>query len=85
MTTERWKEIYGAFTAVLDQEPGERAKYLDAALGHDAALREEVAILLRDAQEAEAEDFLKEPAWIADDIPLFLPDFKNGDSEFSKI
>ncbi len=85
MTSERWTEINAAFSAVLDQEPGDRGKYLEEAFAHDAALREEVARLLRDAQEAENEGFLREPPWVIDDIPLFLPDFRNGDSEFSRI
>ncbi len=85
MTPERWNEIYDGFKAVLEQELGDRAKYLDEAFPHDLTLRDEVARLLRDAQEAESQGFLKGPAWIVDDIPLFLPDFKHGDSEFSTI
>jgi serine/threonine protein kinase len=85
MTPERWTEINQAFSSVLDQEPGDRGKYLDQAFAHDAALQEEVARLLRDAQAAESEGFLREPAWVIDDIPLFLPDFRSGDSEFSGI
>ena len=85
MTPERWTEINVAVSAALDREPSERGKYLDEAFPYDAALREEVARLLRDAQEAESEGFLKEPAWVIDDIPLFLPDFRYGDSEFSQI
>lgn len=85
ITSERWTEINQAFSAALDQAPGDRGKYLDAACAQDAALREEVERLLRDAQEAEGEGFLREPAWVIDDIPLFLPDFKHGDSEFSGI
>ena len=85
MTSERWTEINEAFSAVLDREPGDRAKYLVEAFAHDAALREEVARLLRDADEAESERFLISPAWIIDEIALFLPDFKDGDSEFSGI
>jgi serine/threonine-protein kinase len=85
MTPERWREIHEAFSAVLDQEPEDRRKYLDGAFAHDAILREEVARLLRDAEEAESEGFLREPSWLIDDIPLFLPDFSRGDSEFSEI
>ncbi len=85
MTPERWTEINVAFSAVLDRQPADRGKYLHEVFAHDAALREEVARLLSDAQEAESQGFLREPAWVIDDIPLFLPDFKNGDSEFSGI
>jgi eukaryotic-like serine/threonine-protein kinase len=85
MTPERWTEIVEAFSAVLDQEPDARGTYLDEAFAHDAPLREEVARLLRDAREAESEGFLRGPAWVIDDIPLLLPDFKDGDSEFSSI
>jgi hypothetical protein len=85
MRSERWTEINQAFSAVLDQAPGDRGKYINAAFAHDAALREELALLLRDAQEAESQGFLRGPAWVIDDIPLFLPDFRSGDSEFSGI
>ncbi len=85
MMSERWPEINEAFSAVLDQEPGERDKYIAEAFAHDAELRDEVAQLLRDAQKAESEGFLRGPAWVIDDIPFFLPDFSNGDSEFSEI
>ena len=36
-------------------------------------------------EKAEIDGFLKEPAWVLDDVPLFLPDFRNGDSEFASI
>ncbi len=85
MTPERWTEINAAFSAALDHVPGDRGKYLEEAFAHDASLREEVARLLREGQEAESVGFLREPAWVADDTPLFLPDFKDGDSEFSGI
>src|SRR5438552_2988107 len=85
MTSERWEQINAAFSAVLDQEAPERAQYLDRVFTHDTALRDEVARLLRDAQTADSQGFLQAPAWIIDDIPLFLPDFRNGDSEYSRI
>ena len=85
MTPERWKEINTAFAAVLDQEPGRRDEYLAQAFAHDAELREEVARLLRDAQQAESMGFLRGPAWVIDDVPLYLPDFSNGDSEFTEV
>ena len=85
MTPERWTEINEAFSALLDQEPATRGKYIDEVFPHDAALRAEVLTLLRDADEAESRGFMREPAWVIDDIPLFLPDFKGGDSEFSGV
>ena len=85
MRSERWPEICEAFSAVLDQEPGARGKYMDQAYAHDAELREEVAHLLRDAQEADSKRCLTEPVGVIDDIPLVLPDFRSGDSEFSEI
>jgi len=48
-------------------------------------LRDEVARLLLADERAESEGFLREPIWVAHGSPLFLPDFKNGDSEFSGI
>jgi eukaryotic-like serine/threonine-protein kinase len=85
MRSERWTEISQAFSAVLDQAPGDRGKYINAVFAHDAAMREELARLLSDGQEAESDGFLRDPAWVLDDIPIFLPDFSNGDSEFSEI
>jgi len=85
MTPERWTEINEAFAATLDREPVEREKYLAEAFAHDAELHAEVIRLLRDAREADSHRFLIEPAWVIDDIPLYLPDFRNGDSEFSAI
>lgn len=85
MTPERWIEINQAFSAALDREPQERGTYLAAVFHEDEQLREEVARLLRDAEAAENAGFLKEPAWVLDDVPLCLPDFRNGDSEFSGI
>jgi serine/threonine-protein kinase len=85
MTPERWTEINTVFSAVLEKEPGSRVAYLNQAFGNDAALRDEVARLLRDCEDAERAEFLREAAWVADDIPLFLPDFRDGDSEFQQI
>ncbi len=85
MISERWAEISAAFAAVLDQEPSKRDQYVAEAFAHDAELRDEVAQLLRDAQEADSKDFLPRPAWVIDDIPICLPNFSNGDSEFSAI
>lgn len=85
MTPERWSEINQAFSAALDREPGDRDQFLATAFGGDAELREEVARLLRDAQAAENEGFMIDPPWVLDDVPLFLPDFRNGDSEFGNI
>jgi eukaryotic-like serine/threonine-protein kinase len=85
MTPERWTQVNEAFSAALDQPAAMRAKYLDDAFPHDAALRDEVAGLLRDAEEAESHGFMRDPAWVLDDIPLYVPDFKGGDSDFSHI
>src|SRR5437667_3486605 len=85
LTSERWQQINAAFSAVLDQEASDRAQYLDRAFAHDITLRDEVARLLGDAQAADSQGFLQAPAWIIDDISLFLPDFRNGDSEYSRI
>ena len=85
MTPERWKQVYAVFSAVLDQEPSNRAKYLDETTTKDPQLRREVAQLVRGAEEADRQGFLNAPVWIVDDIPLFLPDFRNGGSEYSRI
>jgi serine/threonine-protein kinase len=85
MTPEQWTKVHEAFSAALDREPIERARFLAETYPHDTALQDEVVQLLRDAQSADRDGFLKDPAWVIDDIPLFLPDFRHGDSEFSQI
>ena len=85
ITPERWRQVYAAFSAVLDQEPAHRAVYLARAFGDDAVLRDEVKRLISDAETAESQGFLQAPAWIIDDIPFRLPDFRNGNSEYSQI
>src|SRR5690242_20567402 len=85
MTNDRWNEIYNAFAAVAELETADREVYLRQQFVHDADLRDQVAELLRNAHQADKNGFLKDPAWIVDDIPLFLPDFQNGSSQFSNI
>ena len=85
ITPERWRQVYAAFSAVLDQEPAHRAVYLARAFGDDAVLRDEVKRLISDAETAESQGLLQAPAWIIDDIPFRLPDFRNGNSEYSQI
>ena len=85
MTPERWEQISETLSEVLDHEPTDRGRFLDDLLTRDPQLQEEVAHLLRAFEEADSQNFLKEPAWIIDDIALCLPDFKNGDSEYSRI
>ena len=85
MTPEQLKQIHAAFSDALSQEPSDRARYLHEVFAQDPPMREEIARLLRDVEETDCQYFLQEPAWIIDDIPLFLPNFKNGDSEYSRI
>src|SRR5207249_8778101 len=85
MTPERWNAIYDGFKTALSQPSNSRAEFLQSAFPDDTTLREEVSRLLRDAEEAEQSGFLKDPAWIADDRPVFLPNFRHGDSDFSNI
>jgi hypothetical protein len=46
MNAERWAEIEPLYHAALAKGPEERASYLEAACGEDAALRKEVESLL---------------------------------------
>ena len=57
---ERWAVIKQAFAAALEQPPEDRARHLDAACGHDPALRRDVESLLR--AHADAGDFAESPA-----------------------
>src|SRR5262245_5829866 len=85
MTPKRWLKVHEAFSAALDRDPLDRNKFLAETFSDDADLQLQVARLLRDAEQADGDGFLKEPAWVIDDIPLFLSDFRHGDSEFSQI
>ncbi|RPI11771.1 MAG: hypothetical protein EHM65_06775, partial [Acidobacteriales bacterium] len=69
MDPERWERVKAVYHSVLDQDPGERAAFLDHACRDDRELRREVDSLLA---EASGDSFLERPAWQADD---------SGDSE----
>ena len=60
MTFERWNEIGALYERALSRPPGERAALLDAACGHDPALRAEVETML--AAYEDDPDFLETPA-----------------------
>jgi len=46
MTPERWRQVSAVLAQALEREPPERAVFLEAACGSDAALRQEVESLL---------------------------------------
>ena len=69
MDPERWERVKAVYHSALDQDPGERAAFLDHACRDDRELRREVDSLLA---EASGDSFLERPAWQADD---------SGDSE----
>ena len=56
---ERWNRVQRLFDHAVDLPPAERAAYLDAACGGDAAARAELEALLK--AEAEAGAFLERP------------------------
>ena len=60
MEPERWRQIEDLFQAALDCEPERRSALLEAACGHDRALREEVDSLLASYEEA---GFTEAPAF----------------------
>ncbi|MCG3159880.1 MAG: Serine/threonine-protein kinase PknD [Acidobacteria bacterium] len=67
MTPDRWRAVDELFEAALERPPAERAAFLDEACAGDAALRREVASLLRfDEQEDEFLEAL--PAALAAEI-----------------
>jgi len=61
VTPERWKQVNDLFHAALERDPSQRAAFLDAATGVDAALRREVESLLESHHTSH--DFLETPAW----------------------
>ncbi len=60
MTAERWRQLEDIFQEALDAAPAARTRVLDRACAGDAALREEVECLLREAEDSG--DFLETPA-----------------------
>lgn len=58
--SQSWQKVTDLFHGALERPPGERAAFLDAACGDDAALRREVASLL--ACHDQAATFLEQPA-----------------------
>jgi eukaryotic-like serine/threonine-protein kinase len=60
MTPERYRQVQRALEQALECAESERAAYLDAACGADAALRREVESLL--AADAHAASFIESPA-----------------------
>ena len=59
MTPERWQEVKDIFADVLEQEPAERATYLDK-ICTDAALRHEVELMIA-AHERGGSGFMEHP------------------------
>jgi hypothetical protein len=59
MTPERLQQIEDLYHSALEQDPAERAAFIDEACNGDEELRHEVETLL--ASEAEAEAFIQEP------------------------
>jgi Tol biopolymer transport system component/predicted Ser/Thr protein kinase len=60
MTPERWRRIEELYHSAQACPPGERAAFLEAACGADAALRREIELLL--AQDAPGDRILDRPA-----------------------
>ena len=60
MTPERWQQIDKLLQQAVEQEPGQRAAFLDGACAGDAELRREVESLL--AYHTKAERLLDRPA-----------------------
>jgi TolB-like protein/Flp pilus assembly protein TadD/tRNA A-37 threonylcarbamoyl transferase component Bud32 len=66
MTPERWKQIEEVFQAALDLPEAERRGFVAGACAGDDTLREQVAALI--AQHDEAGDFIEAPAFAAADL-----------------
>jgi len=60
MDPERWERVKAVYHSALDQDPGERAAFLDHACRDDRELRREVESLLA---QASGDSFLERPAW----------------------
>ena len=77
MTADRWNQVVKIFSAVADRDPDQQQTYLDQVCAHDPNLRAQVEKLLTHHAIAETEEFLKEPPWVIDELPAFLPDFED--------
>ena len=77
MMTERWNQVMDMFSTVVDRSPNQQKAHLDEACADDPDLRAQVEQLLTSHAIAETEEFLKEPPWVIDEIPAFLPDFED--------
>src|SRR6185369_750366 len=53
MDAHRWHKIEEVFNDALALTPAERTSYLASACGDDAALRDEVCVLLHEAEQSE--------------------------------
>lgn len=60
--SNNWPEIERIFQSAIKLNPVERATYLDDVCKHDLFLKKEVEALIYSDQQAEAEDFLGNPA-----------------------
>ncbi len=60
MQPERWQRIDQLFHLALEQEPAQRAQFLDGACGDDKALRSELDLLI--SSHDQAESFIENPA-----------------------
>ncbi|HEV2200135.1 MAG TPA: protein kinase [Bryobacteraceae bacterium] len=60
MDQERWRRVEGLFHAALEREPAARQAFLDVACDGDADLRQQVELLLSQAEQAGS--FLERPA-----------------------
>ncbi len=66
MTSERWQRIKQLFEEALEQDAGERFRFLAEACGEDGELRQEVQSLLE--AQASDPDFIESPAEFPSDL-----------------
>jgi serine/threonine protein kinase len=64
MRPEEWQRCVEIFSAALEQQPEERAAFVDHACADDESLRREVTMLLRSHEESG--DFISAPAFVAE-------------------
>ncbi len=76
MDPERWERVKAVYHSALDQDPGERAAFLDNTCRDDRELLREVESLLA---QASGDSFLERPAWQAADSTDGEPESAKAD------
>ena len=82
MINESWKQAMDIFSEIVGLSSENRKHFLDDECANNSTLRDQVEELLVNHAAAETVEFLREPAWVVDRLPLSLPDFGDLNRHF---